>query len=649
MASNNLRILLIEDNESYSKLVQKKLAASNEIKFETKCADTLSGGIEFLEEADTDVVLLDLMLPDSEGLNTFIKIHDHSPHMPVIVLTAVSDEEQAVRALQLGAQDYLIKADLDNNQLARSIRYAFERQRETNERRQAEQALAQEKERLAVTLSSIGDGVIATDTEGRVVLINSVAEQLTGWSRTDAVGKFINDVFFIVNVDTGEPKENPVSKAINADSSVGLESGTVLITRKREGCRYVSASCSPIRDRDGIIIGAVLVFRDITELKKMEEELLKVQKLESIGVLAGGVAHDFNNLLTSIMGNISLSSMPDISAEKIHKRLQDALRACQRARDLSTQLLAFSTTGNALENKIPTSLERVIRDTANFTMSGSSIDFEFIIEDKIWSVEIDEGRISQVISNIIINAAQAMTNQGRITIKMENVDARNEKGVPLEGDKYVKTIIQDEGIGIPKEYLSKIFDPYFSTKQSGSGLGLATSYSIIKNHGGLLTVESELHVGSKFYIYLPAKGDFIGAERKLNNAVKRGRGRVLIMDDKIEVREAAGEMLSHIGYQVEFARDGNEALRMYKNALLEGNPFDSVIMDLTVPGSMGGKEAMEKLLIIDPQVKAIVSSGYSSDPVISQYKQYGFKGALPKPYEMDKLSDVLHGVLLETN
>ena len=648
MGSINLKILLIEDNESYAKLVEKKLAVSTNLKFQTKCADTLSKGIEFLEEADTDVVLLDLQLPDSDGLNTFIKIHEHSPDIPVIVLTVISDEEQAVRALQLGAQDYLIKADLDNNQLSRSIRYAFERQREMNERRRTEQALAQEKERLAVTLSSIGDGVIATDTEGRVVLINSVAEQLTGRPRIDAVGKFINDIFFIVNVETGEPKENPVSKAINANNAVGLESGTVLITRDRDGCRYVSASSSPIRDRDGIIIGVVLVFRDITELKKLEEELLKVQKLESIGVLAGGVAHDFNNLLTSIMGNISLSSMPDMSDEQISKRLLDALRACYRARDLSTQLLTFST-GDALENKITSSLERVIRDTTNFTMSGSNIDFEFIIEDKIWSVEIDEGRISQVISNIIINAAQAMTNEGKITIKIENVNARNEKGVPLRDGKYVKTTIQDDGIGIPKEYLSRIFDPYFSTKQSGSGLGLATSYSIIKNHGGLLTVESELHIGSKFYIYLPAKGEYADVETKLTNAVKRGRGRVLIMDDKIEVREAAGEMLSHIGYQVDFARDGNEALKIYKSALLEGKPFDSVIMDLTVPGGMGGKEAIEKLLIIDPKVKAIVSSGYSSDPVISKYQQYGFKGVLPKPYEMEKLSNVLHGVLLEKN
>ncbi len=648
MARNEFNVLLIEDNDSSAELVERKLGLAKNIKLNTRRVNTLSKGIELLEEGGIDLVLLDLQLPDSDGLQTFKEIHKCSPELPLIVLTVVSDEELAVKAVKLGAQDYLIKGEVDTNQLTRSIRYAFERQSGMNECKKMEQALAEEKERLAVTLSSIGDGVIATDTEGRVVLVNSVAERLTGWSKEEAVGKFISEVFFIVNVETGEPKENPVSKAINANNVVGLESGTVLITKQREGCRYVSASSSPIRDRDGIIIGVVLVFRDITELKKLEEELLRVQKLESIGVLAGGVAHDFNNLLTSIMGNISLSVTPGVPEEKVKERLSEALRACHKAKDLSTQLLSFSK-GETLKNKLVTSLQRVIRDTANFTMSGSNIDFQFVVTDNIWSVEIDEGQISQVISNIIINASQAMTNHGKITIKIENVDAKKERGVPLEQGKYVKTTIEDQGIGIPKEYLSRIFDPYFTTKQTGSGLGLATSYAIVKNHGGLITVESELHLGTRFYIYLPAKGDPVENGNRAAVMIKRGRGRILIMDDKVEVREAAGEMLTHMGYEVEFARDGNEALRIYKNAISGGKPFDSVIMDLTVPGGMGGKEAMEKLLVIDPEVKAIVSSGYSRDPILSMYDKYGFKGVLCKPYEMEKLSHVLYGVLIENN
>lgn len=643
-----IKTLLVEDNESYSRLVVKMLAGTGNGGFDIETVDTLAKGISFLEEKVFDLVLLDLHLPDSDGLKTFTEIHERYPGIPVIVLTGTSDEDTAVKAVQLGAQDYLVKGEMEILQLSRSIKYALERQREINKRKLTEQALFEEKERLAVTLTSIGDGVITTDTEGRVTLINRVAERLTGWSHADAAGRFIEEVFFIVNVETGEKKENPVSKAINANNVVGLESGTVLITKGREGCRYVSASSSPIRDRDGIIIGVVLVFRDITELKKLEEELLKVQKLESIGVLAGGVAHDFNNLLTSIMGNISLSSLPDISDEKVKRSLLQALKACHKAKDLSTQLLTFSK-GGAIENRNVVSLEKVIRETANFTMSGSDIDFDFIVDDKLWTVEVDEGQISQVISNMLINAAQAMTNQGKITIRIENVEARKEKGVPLDEGKYVKTTITDEGIGIPKEYLSRIFDPYFTTKQSGSGLGLSTSYSIIKNHGGYITVESELHVGTKFVIYLPAKGYSVSAEASVENRIKKGRGRVLIMDDKMEVREAAGEMLRHMGYEVEFAKDGSEALKLYKRAKMESMPFDTVIMDLTVPGGMGGKEAIEKLLVFDPGVKAIVSSGYSSDPILEKYQKYGFKGVLPKPYEMGKLSDVLYGVLAESN
>lgn len=648
MAAFPVDLLLVEDNESYAKLVVRNLESLEHIKFNIRTAGTLVEGLGMLEERPAHLILLDLLLPDSEGLDTFKKIHSHFPGVPVIVLTAVSDEENAVKAVQLGAQDYLVKGEADKNQITRSIRYALERQKDINQREKIEQELFEEKERLAVTLSSLGDGVIATDTEGRVVLINGIAERLTGWLRTEAVGRFIDEVFFIVNVETGEPKENPVSKAIRANNIVGLESGTVLVTKQREGCRYVSASSSPIRDRDGIIIGVVLVFRDITELKKLEEELLKVQKLESIGVLAGGVAHDFNNLLTSIMGNISLSSLPDISDDKVKQRLLEALRACHKARDLSSQLLTFSK-GKSLDSKAATNLEKIIRDTVGFTMSGSNVDFQFVVNDKLWAVEVDEAQISQVISNMIINAAQAMTNDGKITITIENVDAKNEKGIPLTEGQYVKTTIADQGIGIPREYISRIFDPYFTTKQAGSGLGLATSYSIVKNHGGYIAVDSELHVGTSFYIYLPARGSAVTMESRINAVIKRGSGRVLIMDDKLEVREAAGEMLSHIGYEVEFARDGSELLRTYKSAKQEGRPFDTVIMDLTVPGGMGGKEAIEKLLIFDPDVKAIVSSGYSSDPILEKYEKYGFKGVLPKPYEMEKLSDVLHYVLSQNN
>jgi PAS domain S-box-containing protein len=645
---SRINILLVEDNLSYSKLVEKMLAESGSEACILQCVGTISKGLEALEYRDFDLVLLDLKLPDSEGLDTFNFLHDYSPDTPVIVLTAMSDERIALEAVKSGAQDYLIKDEVDGRQITRSIRYAVTRQREMNQIKQIDYALCREKERLSVTLDSIGDGVITTDTDGTIDTLNKVAELLTGWSQEDASGKNIDEVFLLVDEESGESKENPAIRAINANNTVGLHKGTVLVTKGREELRYVSASSSPIRDKSGIIIGVVLVFRDITQRKKMEEELLKAQKLESIGVLAGGIAHDFNNLLTAIMGNISLSRVSDFKDNNARKRLLEAESACEKARDLANQLLTFSK-GGVPDSREPSSLEKVIRDTTNFTMSGSDLEFKFIVDRDIWPVEIDQGQMSQVISNLLINASQAMTNDGKITIKLENTQACKEKGVPLNGDKYVKTTVEDEGIGIPKEYLSRIFDPYFTTKQSGSGLGLATSYSIIKNHGGYIAVDSELHMGTKFYIYIPANGKLNDSILRKENGIVWGSGRVLVMDDKHEVLEAAGEMLSHIGYEVDYAKDGSEVLKKYKSARKSGKPFDSVIMDLTIPGGMGGEETLRKLRVIDPDVKAIVSSGYSSDPIMARYKKYGFKAVLPKPYEVKKLSSVLNDVLLDNS
>lgn len=648
MGERGTKILLIEDNLSYSKLVKKMLVESGGEAEIALTVDTIAKGLEAIDNTDFDIVLLDLKLPDSDGLDTFNTLHDYCPDMPVIVLTAMGDERKAVQALKSGAQDYLIKGEVDGRQLSRSIRYAVERQQEMNKIKRIEQALSHEKERLSVTLASIGDGVITTDTEGAIETLNEMAEQLTRWSQQEAAGKNIDEVFLLVDEESGESKESPVTRAINANGTVGLDRGTVLVTKNRQEFRFVSASSSPIRDNNGIIIGVILVFRDITQRKKMEEELLKAQKLESIGVLAGGIAHDFNNLLTAIMGNISLLKVSDFKDENARSRLLEADSACEKAKDLATQLLTFSK-GGVSDSREPCSLEKVIRDTTNFAMSGSGLDLNFIVDKDIWPVEIDQGQITQVISNLLINASQAMTNEGKITIKLENTRASNENGVPLIGDKYVKTTVEDEGIGIPKEYLSKIFDPYFTTKQSGSGLGLATSYSIIKNHGGYIAVDSELHVGTKFYIYLPANCKLDSHTVHIDNDIVWGSGRVLLMDDKHEVLEAVGEMLCHIGYEVDFAKDGIEALRKYKSARQSGKPFDSVIMDLTIPGGMGGEEALRKLLVIDPNVKAIVSSGYSSDPIMATYEKYGFKAVLPKPYELKKLSTVLSSVMLENN
>jgi len=393
----------------------------------------------------------------------------------------------------------------------------------------------------------------------------------------------------------------------------------------------------------------VIVSRDITERKKLEEELFKTAKLESLGVLAGGIAHDFNNLLTVILGNISISKMNLQPRDNIYRRLVEAENASFRAKDLTSQLLTISK-GGAPVKEVVQSMGDLIIETANFAVSGSNVKCEFKIDEDIWPAEVDEGQISQVIHNLVLNADQAMPEGGSIRISARNIssgmldETTHIADTQLTNQDYIMISIEDDGIGMTEELKEKIFDPYFTTKHKGSGLGLATVYSIIKNHGGCISVSSEIGVGTKFDVYIPAsKGKY--TVNATNTGLITGTGKILVMDDEKPVREIAGEMLTHLGYTVEYASDGQEAIEKYSSAKECGSPFDAVMIDLTIPGGMGGKEAHDRLLEIDPGVRAIVASGYSSDPVMSQHESYGFKGVLIKPFDIDELGQTLHRVL----
>ena len=390
-------------------------------------------------------------------------------------------------------------------------------------------------------------------------------------------------------------------------------------------------------------MGLWAIVRNITERRILEEELQKFEKLESIGILAGGIAHDFNNILTAILTNISVAKMASKSNEVVSKRLTEAEKASIRAKDLTQQLLTFSRGGTPIK-KI-TSLFEILKDTVKFALSGTNVSSRFYLSDELWSVEVDEGQISQVIHNLVINADQAMPEGGIIEIHADNITVGSESGLPLNVGKYIKLTIRDHGIGIPKEYLSKIFDPYFTTKQKGSGLGLTVAYSIIKNHDGLITVESELGKGTVFYIYIPASKKQIHAKNDAERKPITGKGKILVMDDEEIIREALDAILTILGYQTDFAKNGEETIALFKEAKELEEPFDLVIMDLTIKGGMGGKEAIKRLIEIDPEVKAVVSSGYSTDPVMANFKKYGFHGVVAKPYDINELSKTLHKII----
>jgi len=518
------------------------------------------------------------------------------------------------------------------------------------ERKRVEQALIAEKERLAATLRSIGDGVIVADAGGRVVLINNVAERLTGWTQEAAMGEPLPEVFYIVHDKTRQRLKGPVEKVLKTGDMANLADPALLVAKDGTE-RVISSNCTPLYDKQGHRIGTVLVFRDITEKQKIEEERLRASKLESIGTLAGGIAHDFNNILTIIMGHLSLAMACVSPEEEIFKRLAVAKKASLRAKDLAQQLLTFSRGGAPI--KKTTSLTELIKESAAFALKGSNVRCEFFLPEDLWPVEVDAVQMNQVIHNLVLNAQQAMPEEGVLKIRGENIEIAakgSSPRPPLPEGKYIKISLEDQGVGISQEHLPKIFDPYFTTKEKGTGLGLATTYFIIKRHEGYIDVESALGVGTTFHIYLPASQKQLLSEKDpvegdSNTPPGAYEGRILVMDDEEAIRSMLGQMLNYMGYKVEFATNGEEATHLYRRAQEAGHPFDVVILDLIVPGGMGGRKTIQKLREIDPRVKAIVSSGYSNDLVLADFRRYGFQGVVAKPYGIEGLRKILSKVI----
>ncbi len=515
------------------------------------------------------------------------------------------------------------------------------------ERREAEKKLAAEQQRLLVTLRSIGDGVITTDTHGIITMLNYAGEEITGWKQHEAAGQSLAMIFNIVHEKTGETCVNPVDQVMETGKIVELANHTVLICR--DGTRKsIADSGAPILDNEGNIIGVVLVFRDVTEKMRFQEHLRKAEKLESLGVLAGGIAHDFNNILAAVLGNLSLVLDDVESNNELVQHIDKAYRATERAKGLTHQLLTFSKGGEPVTET--SSLAKIVEDSASFVLLGSNVKCTTMIPEDLWLVEIDRDQISQVIQNIVINSDQAMPQGGEITISCANMEAEACQTLALSDQKHVLIAISDNGPGISPSVLSRIFDPFFTTKEKGSGLGLAICHSIIEKHNGQLDVSSETGTGTTFNIYLPASPQAIPPSLEDEKAVeeKTGTGRVMIMDDEEMVRNLAEKILLKYGFEVVSVSDGWQALNEYHKARDENRPIDLVIMDLTIPGGMGGKETIRRLLEIDPQARALVASGYSNDPIMANYLDYGFRAVISKPYTITELVRVVRKVLRES-
>ena len=498
------------------------------------------------------------------------------------------------------------------------------------------------RERYAAIIRSAMDAFWMIDRDGRFLDVNDAACVLLGYSREELLSMKVLDV---------EARESPedIADHIRRLVETGYDRFETRHRRKDGSIIDAEVSVKFIDIKGGQFYAFV---RDIAERKRaeekkiarlIEEERVKTQRLESLGVLAGGIAHDFNNILTAIKGNISFALQFLNPADKLYKNLTEAEKAVLLAQDLTMQLLTFSKGGAPVKTILR--IAAVVRESVEFALRGSNVMCNFIIPDGLKSVEADEGQIRQIIHNLVINSLQAMPEGGIITLRCENVLIGQNDLLALKEGEYVRISLEDRGIGMPAEHLSRIFDPFFTTKQKGSGLGLATSYSIIKKHDGAITVSSKLGTGTIFNVYLPAsEKEAASAPREMNVPVS-GSGKILVMDDEEVIRRLAGSILDYLGYEVELAANGEEAIEKFQNARDSGEPYSLLIMDLTVPGAMGGKETMELLLRIDPGVRAIVSSGYSNDPVLADYRKYGFSGVVKKPYSVAELSRIVYEVI----
>jgi len=624
-----MRILLVEDHPESRRTLQKLI--------ERRGHDVVAVGSA--EEAKIELanqpfpfLILDWMLPGKSGVELCRELRARPKGDEFFILLATARDEPAdlEQALEAGANDYLTKP-LDAARLSIRLSVAERRIRAMNERFQARAELQETLRKMTDILDKTSDGFFAVDRDWKFIFVNPQAEKLLERRRADLIGK---DVWMEFPQFKRDVFEKNYRRAMSEQVAVEFEASDANGQVWLELLAYPSG-------------GGVSVFlRDVTDRKRMEQERLTTSKLDSLGILAGGIAHDLNNILTVISGNIGLAQIEAPSnGSALLSFLAKAGQAAQHAAQLSNQLLTFSKGGAPL--KRVASIRDLVTQAAEFSLHGSNLRAELDIPGDIWSAAVDPAQIEQVINALIINAREAMPDGGTIRVTGRNIDIDRDSGLLLRSGRYVKVTITDSGRGIDPRSVAKIFDPYFTTKPSSTGLGLSISYSIIKKHEGLLQLEHTSPRGSIFSFYLPATDaqPSIPEPTLANQVFNFTNQRVLVMDDEAAIRDLTSELLATLGYQVTSVADGKEALQTFEQAMRRGEKFQAVILDATIRGGMGGVATIERLRDIDPDVTAIICSGYSDEAALAEFLAYGFQAALPKPFTRHELANVLQRAL----
>ena len=695
-----IRILLIEDDEDDFILFKNWISKIKTSRFQMERARTYESALEKMSQGAYDICFLDYRLGAHTGLEILEQASSIDFDAPIVFLTGHGDYETDVRAMESGASDYLVKGEFDSAVLERVIRYSLARdelqrnlkkaydeleirveertrqlaeankdlRKENDIRHAVEKELQESKSLLKAIISEVPDIIYRLDRNGMITFVNDAVKQYA-YSPQQLLGRRLQDLIHpddrarITNHINERRTENRRTKGVelkllrgNVCESTpdGDSSG-----RNTEPIFLLSAEGLYETDEAGarIFIGTQGTLRDITPLKqeedrrrKLEAQLRQAEKLETIGTLSGGIAHDYNNLLTAVLGNINLAQTGVDPDSEIYSYLDAAEAAIMQAAELTRKFITFSKGGSPVKRK--QKISHVLKKACESISSEFRVDYKLSFPENQWMVDIDEKQMLIALEGIFQNAVEAMPEGGTIEVKAGNIsfaDDMPDMLLALKKGNYVKVSIRDHGCGIPKESLPHIFDPYFTTKEMGArkglGMGLSIVHSIIEKHGGYIFAESDLGKGTTFELYIPARSQVRKLDTHVSHSFSVSKGKILVMDDERSLRIVVGSMLEQLGYEVKLAENGSDALASYEDALNEQEGFEAVLLDLTVPGGMGGKETIQRLKKIDPNVRAIVSSGYSHDPIMKDYVKFGFKGALPKPYDLKQLKDALLNVI----